>query len=63
MLHHPQQLIGMDEITAKKSISDNNYTWQVISRDGCKVSHFKNIDFKRFNLIIEDETVMNAYLG
>jgi hypothetical protein len=63
ILHHPQQLIGLSEKDAKKMISENNFTWQVVSRDGCKVSHYKNIDFRRFSLIIDDETVINAYLG
>jgi hypothetical protein len=63
MLHHPQQLVGMDELAAKRSITDNNFSWQIVSRDGSKLSYRKNVDFYRFSLIVEDGTVINAYLG
>jgi len=59
----PHSLIGMSEAAAKKAVSDNDFFFQVIERDGVRVPHGRNTRLDRVNLIIEDETVMRAYIG
>ena len=59
----PYKLIGMEEMAARKAISSNNFMWQIIERDGCKIPHYKNLRLDRVNLIIDHGIVLNAFIG
>jgi hypothetical protein len=59
----PSNLIGMNELDARKHIADMHYTWRVVNRDGEQLVATRDSNFKRVNLVIEDEIIFQAYLG
>ena len=62
-MFNPYQLIGMEEVAAKKAISSNNFVWQVIERDGQFVPHFHSIRLDRISLRVEDNTIISAFIS
>jgi hypothetical protein len=59
----PSNLIGMNELDARKHIADMHYTWRVVNRDGEQLIKPIDSNFKRVNLIVEDGIIFQAYLG
>jgi len=59
----PSNLIGMNELDARKHIADMHYTWRVVNRDGEQLITPIDSNFKRVNLIVEDGIIFQAYLG
>jgi hypothetical protein len=59
----PSNLIGMNELDARKYIAEMNYTWRVVNRDGEQLIKPIDSNFKRVNLIVEDGIIFQAYLG
>ena len=53
----------MNELDARKYISEMNYTWRVVDRDGKQLAVTRDSNFKRVNLVIEDGIIFQAYLG
>lgn len=59
----PSNLIGMNELDARKYIAEMNYTWRVVNRDGEQLIVTRDSNFKRVNLVVEDGIIFQAYLG
>ena len=60
----PSNLVGLNELDARKHIDDMHFTWRVVNRDGTHlIDNPGTSDFKRVNLVIEDGIIFQAYLG